>query len=345
MGKMRIAGIRLDAVCNHRNQCLINRFAMPDHPLFGDCEICVVGAICRDVKTAPLPPGEYLLRDGETSIAGVWETVGGGGANSAAMAAKLGAKARFAGVVGKDELGAHLRRALEGSGVDCFLHQEPGLSTGTTVNLVYASGHRHFLSWHPNNAALAFEKIEPAALSGARHLLRADVWFSEPMLYGGNEQLLREARRLGMATSLDLNFDPKWGHADPKEILRRKEAVRQVLPLVDLGHGNVRELCEFADAADLGSALLKLSGWGVGAVVVHMGAEGAGYFSAGKLVVRPAAPVGAGVMTTGTGDVLSVCMALLHHRTEIPAEEKLQLANALVAEFMEGRRQLIPQLD
>ncbi len=49
-------------------------------------------------------------------------------------------------------------------------------------------------------------------------------------------------------------------------------------------------------------------------------------------------------MATGTGDVLSVCMALLHHRTDMPIAEKLQLANTVVAEFMAGCRNLIPEL-
>jgi len=317
---------------------------MPDCSIFADAQICVVGAICRDVKTAPMPAGEHLLHDGETSISGVWETVGGGGANSAAMAANLGAKSRFVGVVGDDALGERLRQALERSGVRCFLRRETGAATGTTVNLVYASGERHFLSCHPNNAALSFEGIDLAALKGACHLMRADVWFSESMLYGGNERLLREARRLGLATSLDLNWDPKWGHAPPEEIERRKEAVRRVLPLVDLGHGNVRELCTFANAPDLTTALRKLADWGIGAVIAHLGSEGAGYSAGGLWTTSPSVQVNKSVMATGTGDVLSVCMALLHHRTEILIPEKLQLANTIVAEFMAGRRILIPEL-
>lgn len=318
---------------------------MLDASLFRDSHLCVVGAICRDVKTAPLPPGDYLLHDGETSIGGVRETIGGGGANSAGMAGNLGAEVRFCGVIGDDELGQRLRRALERSGVRCFLHCARGLGTGTTVNLVYASGERHFLSCHPNNAALSFEHIELAALAGTRHLLRADVWFSEPMLYGGNMKLFQEARRLGLAISLDLNWDPKWRHAPAEEIARRKEAVRELLPLVDLAHGNVRELCAFADSPDLMSGLQKLSGWGTGAVVVHNGVKGAGYFCAGRFETAPPVFVKESVMATGTGDVLSVCMALLHDRNEGTVLEKLRFANTIVGEFMEGRRELIPGLE
>jgi len=112
---------------------------MLEPSLFAGSDLCVVGAICRDVKTAPIPPGDYLFHDGETSIEGLSETIGGGGANSAGIAANLGAKSRFAGVVGDDELGERLGRALERCGVECFLKPFPGVATGTTVNLVYSS--------------------------------------------------------------------------------------------------------------------------------------------------------------------------------------------------------------
>ena len=55
-------------------------------------------------------------------------------------------------------------------------------------------------------------------------------------------------------------------------------------------------------------------------------------------------PVTSQVNTTGTGDVLSVCMMLLHHREELAIAERLHQANALVADFMEGKRALIPAL-
>jgi sugar/nucleoside kinase (ribokinase family) len=318
---------------------------MLDESVFREAKLCVVGNINRDIKTAPFRPGDFLFRDGETSIAAIHETIGGGGANSAAMAARLGAQVAFMGQVGDDALGRHLEEAMTGSGVRCYLHKTPGVATGTTVNLVFNSGQRHFLSCHPNNAALAFESLDLEALGGARHLLRADIWFSEAMLYGGNEKLLRAAREAGLAISIDLNWDPQWGHAPPAEITRRKEAVRAVLPLVDLAHGNVRELTEFADAENLGGALEKLRACGVGAVVVHMGKEGAGYFCGDQLlIVKPPGLVTRPAIATGTGDVLSVCMMLMHHRTDVPTEEKLHLANCIVAEFIEGQRQLIPTL-
>jgi sugar/nucleoside kinase (ribokinase family) len=312
--------------------------------LFHHSRLCVVGSICRDVKTAPLVAGEHLFRDGETPTEFIVETIGGGGANSALFAAGLGAEARFAGKIGGDALGAQLEQALLRSGVRSFVRRDPLARTGSSVLLSFANGCRHFISCQPNNYSLAFEDIDLAMLHGADHLLRADLWFSEPMLAAGNARLLQAARDRGLATSLDLNWDPLWGSADAARIAARKEAARRLLPLVSLVHGNIRELNLFADSPDLGTTLVRLTTWGAEAIVVHMGAEGAGYYSGGKLVVEPAVPVRHCVNAAGTGDLLSVCMMLLHSRTEIPIRDKLHHANRVVAEFMEGKRTLLPAL-
>jgi len=315
---------------------------MLDETVFHGARLSVVGSICRDVKTAPLTAGEHLFRDGETPTAFIVETIGGGGANSAMAAAGLGAEVRFAGKVGADLLGGQLEEALRRRGVKSFIRRDPQVRTGSSVALSFTNGCRHFISSQPNNYTLAFADLDLAMLEGADHLLRADIWFSEPMLAGGNAQLLQAARDRGLATSLDLNWDPLWGSADAAHIVARKEAVRRILPLANLVHGNVRELNLFADSTDLTTTLDRLTGWGAEAVVIHLGAEGAGYYTGGKLLVEPSAPVKQLVNTAGTGDLLSVCLMLLHSRKEIPIPEKLGLANRIVSEYIEGRRDVLP---
>jgi sugar/nucleoside kinase (ribokinase family) len=317
---------------------------MLDDSALRGAKLCVVGNVNRDLKTAPFPPGGHLFDDGETPLPGISETIGGGGANSAAIAAALGAESSFIGQVGNDELGRRLEQALTRAGVRCHLHRAAHVSTGTTLNLVYDTGRRHFLSCHPNNATLAFEHLDLAPLADADHLLRADIWFSEAMLYGGNEKLFTAARTAGVPVSIDLNWDPKWGHEPPDEIERRKAAIRDVLPLVEIAHGNIRELNEFTGAGELHASVGRLLEWGIQVVVVHMGAQGAGWFSRGEFAVEPPAPIQRQVLATGTGDVLSVCLMLLQSHGSIAAMEKLRLANRIVAEFIEGRRSLIPSL-
>jgi sugar/nucleoside kinase (ribokinase family) len=311
---------------------------------FHGTKLCVVGNICRDVKTAPLPASDRLLADGETSADSIIETIGGGGANSALFAAGLGAEVRLAGKMGADAIGDQLEQALLHQGVVSFVRRDPAVRTGSSLVLTYTNGCRHFISHQPNNDNLCLADVDLKMLDGGGHLLRADVWFSRPMLAGGNAQILQAARDRGLATSLDLNWDPCWSTGSEELIRPRKEAVRQVLPLVDLVHGNIRELNLFADSTDLAITLERLAAWGAGAVVVHMGAQGAGYYCGGRLTVEPSAPVERHVNATGSGDLLSVCMMLLHQRSEIPVAKRLRLANGIVAEYIEGKRNLLPPL-
>jgi sugar/nucleoside kinase (ribokinase family) len=311
---------------------------------FASPPICVVGNVNRDVKLLGVPESPGLFRDGETSVPGLVETIGGGGANSACVAAALGGDVRFVGKTGADGLGEQLRRTMEKHGVRTHLAQDAHCATGTTVALGFAGGQRHFLSCLPNNRTLRFADLDLGALDGCAHLLRADVWFSLEMLEGGNRHLFEEARRRGLVTSLDINFDPHWSTGAPAEIARRKQLLRGVLDLVDVAHGNVRELREFTDCADLETALKRLAGWGVKTVVVHMGAQGAGYYADGQLVVEPAQPAERVINSTGSGDVLSMCMVLLHARRDLPIRQKLAAANQVVREYMEGHRVMIPKI-
>ena len=314
---------------------------MTDPLLFSGPPVCIVGNLNRDVKLFNVPGSGALCQDGETSVSGVVETVGGGGANSACMAASLGAQVRFAGKTGADGLGQRLAEAMEKLGVRLHLARQAGCQTGTSVALNFSTGHRHFLSCLPNSESLRFEDLDLTALEGCAHLLRADVWFAPAMLEGGNERLLAEARRRGLATSLDINFDPRWSSGARQEIARRKKLLRQTLAWVDMAHGNIRELCEFTDSADLNTALRRLADDGIRSVVVHLGKEGAGYYTGGQLLVEPAQPARRVVNSTGSGDLLSMCMILLHGRDDLSIRQKLSLSNGVVREFMEGRRTMI----
>jgi sugar/nucleoside kinase (ribokinase family) len=111
-----------------------------------------------------------------------------------------------------------------------------------------------------------------------------------------------------------------------------------------VAHGNIRELREFTDSPDLETALKRLTDWGVKAVVVHLGTQGAGYYAGGQLIVEPASLAESVINSTGTGDVLSMCMILLHARQDLSIRRKLSLSNRVVREFIEGRRTMIPTI-
>lgn len=317
---------------------------MSDDRPFSGSSLCVVGNINRDVKTAPFSADAHLFSDGETPVDSIIETIGGGAANSAFAAASLGARVAFLGKVGADRLGDRLDRTLKQHGIFSHLARDAAHASGTSIALAFENGSRHFLSCLPASRALSFADLDLSALTGCRHLLRADVWFSESMLFEGNKQLFQTARQSGAAVSIDLNWDPHWGRAGADEIRARKQAVRDVLSWVSLAHGNARELIEFADAPNLETALKRVVDWGAEAVVVHLGEKGAGYFHRDEFMIEPPVPAQSHSNMTGTGDVLSVCMILLHHRANMAMRERLRLANGIVSQFIEGKRRLIAAL-
>jgi hypothetical protein len=206
---------------------------MSSEPPFVGRSLCVVGNINRDVKTAPLRAGEHLFRDGETSVSFIAETIGGGGPTARARPHRWEDAWRFLA----KWVPMRWARASNARFVSMAFPRiwpETRYIQGTSIGLAFDNGQRHFISCLPASRALALADLDLRALSSCDHLLRADVWFSDAMMMAGNKVLCQEARKAGLATSLDLNWDPCWGHAPSEVIRRRKQSVRAILPWIDL---------------------------------------------------------------------------------------------------------------
>jgi sugar/nucleoside kinase (ribokinase family) len=306
--------------------------------------IAIVGNVNLDIKTSVLPATPALFADGETSAAEIYESLGGGGANTAVAAAQLGGRVHFCGCVGEDALGQRLEQALEQFGVIAHLRRKAA-ATGRSIALTWDNHHRHFVSSLANNRALTAADVDVAALAraGCRSLYRADVWFAEAMLAGGNAALLQQARALAMETSLDINWDPEWsGGGNAEHVRHRKAQVAAVLPDVSWVHGNERELALFTGKEPVLDACSSLVDQGCGGVIVHRGAKGAAAFAAktGWLEV-PAAPVATIVCETGPGDAFTAAFLLLDG---LPLDERLRECARIAAAHLQGTPNLIPRL-
>lgn len=312
-------------------------------PPASHCVLAIVGNVNLDVRTAPIRTTDAVLRDGETSVAEIYEAVGGGGANTALAAARLGNRVHFCGTIGRDEWGRRLRHHLEKCGVIPHLTEKEA-PTGRSIALAWDTNQRHFLSWLPSSAMLETSDIEIEALAkaGCRHLYRADVWFAPKMLSVGNLDLLRRARQAGMQTSLDLNWDPCWSTDDERLAGERIAAVRALLPHVDFIHGNQRELSRFTQTASESEAVESLLGGGAGAIVVHRGRRGSAIFAAGgQCFEAPARPVSDVVHPTGAGDAFAAAFMGL---SQFPWPRRLELANDIAARHLEGSLELMPRI-
>jgi ribokinase len=306
--------------------------------------IAVVGNINLDIKTSRIAASPGIMADGETTIEEIYETIGGGGANTAVAAGIMAAPVHFTGCVGDDDAGRRLVRHLRSVGVTPHVTTVP-VPTGRSLALSWDNGHRHFISSLPNAARLDFQAVDMTALAkaGCGHMYRADIWFSEPMLFGGNARLFRESRAAGMETSIDINWDPHWNAGlEGAEVRRRIEAVRETLPFVDWVHGNERELLSFSGSRSVDGAVRVLADWGARAIIVHRGARGSAAFADGTWIETGPSPVQRVVSDTGSGDVFTAAF-LIHGR--LPLEERLKEAGRAAANHLQGTPCYIPPLE
>ena len=305
--------------------------------------VAIVGNINLDIRTAPSDASAEVLQDGETSVAAIYESIGGGGANTALAAARLGGNVHFIGCIGRDPLGLRLRDHLEQFGVTTHL-VEKSAPTGRSIALTWNTQQRHFLSCLPSSVLLEQQDVDLDALirNGCRCLYRADIWFAPRMLAGGNEALLQRARAAGMETSIDLNWDPQWNGGNETEIARRVASLRALLKHVSVVHGNERELCRFSGAEKLASSVESILGDGAEAVIVHRGPLGSAAFTkSGESIEAPARPVAAPKNQTGTGDAFTAAFLLMPH---LPMAKRLAAANDVAASHLEGSANLMPPL-
>ena len=306
--------------------------------------IAVVGNINLDIKTSRIAASPAVMADGETSIEKISQTAGGGGANTAVAAAIMGAAVHFCGCVGDDETGRRLVRHLGAYGVTPHVLTVP-VRTGLSIAMSWDNGHRHFISSLPNTAMLDARAVDVEALAraGCTHLYRADIWFSEPMLFGGNVDLFKSCRRAGIETSIDVNWDPRWnGGLESADVRKRIEAVIEALPLVNYVHGNEREILFFSGRETINEAVGFLAERGVGAAIVHRGSRGSAAFAHDAWTEVPPAPVHRIVSDTGSGDVFTAAF-LIHGGMSLP--DRLREAGLAAANHLQGTPSYIPSLE
>lgn len=201
---------------------------------------------------------------------------GGSAANTAYWLARLGARVRMLGCVGADALGDCCVDGLAGAGVDTALVQRSGRSaTGMAAIFVNPFSKRMVTA---GGANMDFDpQAVPAGVFRPGVHLHLAFSSPEPAL-----PLLRMAKAGGASTSCDLD-----GLPGP-----------ELVPLVDFCFVNRTDLSRAWGGVGLREAWRRLGGL---ALVVTLGAEGAGFADAGGECFASARRV-AVVDRTGGGD-------------------------------------------
>ena len=320
--------------------------------------IAVAGHICVDLTpelsaAVELAPG-HLFEVGPLSF-----RVGGCVANTARALGDLGAAVHADGLIGDDELGRYITRAVtEMPGVIARLATHPGRPTSYSLVLERPGSDRTF--WHHTGVNDDFDgrtvdlDVDLLHLGYPSLLPRLLENGAVPLV-----DLLTRARQAGLTTSVDLAVvdpDSAVGALDWSRILQR------VLPLVDVISPSMDDLVSALRLPDSGSPELvqvwadRLVEWGAGVAAISAGAAGlrlragsAQRLAQGGRVLAPLAqrwadaavwrrprPVES-VTTNGAGDACTAGLLFALTRGADP-ELAAQLAIEVAGEVVSGHR-------
>lgn len=254
--------------------------------------VVCVGILVADVLARPvddIPWGSLSLVD-EVALRG-----GGCALNTASALARLGRAASVAGKVGADALGDFLLGLMDDRGVDrSGVVRDPSVPTAASVALVSTGGERTFLHLPGANGRLRLDEIDLGDFPGAACVHVAGALVLEELDGAPTAELLADARRRGLMTSLDTVWDAsgRW---------QRVEAALAHLDVAMPSLAEAREITGLADPPDVADWLRSR---GVGTVALTMGADGCYVAGEGFEGFVPAPEVRA-VDGTGAGDAFA----------------------------------------
>jgi sugar/nucleoside kinase (ribokinase family) len=227
--------------------------------------------------------------DKEKLATGMNLVLGGSSSIFAFNLARLGAKVGFVGVVGDDFFGTFVTERLRWAGVDVrALRRLRHAKTGLTI-WCNQGGRRAGITYNGTIAMVRGRDVD-RELPSARHL-HVGAYFLLEKLHPGAPALFRKAKKLGLTTSLDCNYDPAeaWD-----------SGIRRVLPFTDIFFPNEIEALRLTNTRNVEHAAAELSKL-ARIVIVKLGGHGALVSTEGRQFRVPAVKTRV-VDTTGAGD-------------------------------------------
>ncbi|MCL2708642.1 MAG: PfkB family carbohydrate kinase, partial [Defluviitaleaceae bacterium] len=227
--------------------------------------------IIQDIGTS-----ELRFDQNEALVPPVETALGGSACIFVSGCAKLGLKAAGPGIVGRDLFGRFVLDELKKSGVDVsYICERGGAKTAVSLALCKGGG-RTTLTSGDSIAMLDASKVTPKMLSASRHLHIAS-FFLLTGVAPGLADILWEARRIGLSTSLDTNYDPAEKWELPGDILKNVDII---MP----NETEAIKLTREQNAESAARALLKT----VKVVALKRGERGASVYADGARFDLPA---------------------------------------------------------
>jgi sugar/nucleoside kinase (ribokinase family) len=229
-----------------------------------------VDIILNGIDGFPAIGKEILARD--MSV-----TLGSSSAIFASNLSSLGAKVAFIGKVGNDNFARVVMTTLEKKHVNTSkIIKTDQFSTGATIVLNYDQD-RANVTYPGAMNDLCLEDIDFKFLSAARHMHFSSC-FLQPGIRADLISIFRQAKELGLTTSLDPQWDPEEKWVLPLEHL---------LPYVDVFLPNAQEFKFLTHSNSLGDGIRKLQQF-AHYLIIKNGSEGALGWDGKSLIVQPA---------------------------------------------------------
>jgi sugar/nucleoside kinase (ribokinase family) len=256
-----------------------------------DIDVLVLGEINPDVIVRADDP-RPAFGQVERLVDTIDLVVGSSSAIFACGAARLGLRVAFVGVVGNDAMGRFMLETMQAHGIDVSACRvDPVVPTGATVILA-GQGDRAILT-APGTVPLLRDEDVPAALvARARHLHVGSVFLLDAL----RPRLARRfaaARRAGITTSFDCNWDPS-GSWDG--------GLAGILAETTVFFPNAAEAQRITGRESVEDAATALAAQGPRVVAVKCGADGALVTEPGGAITRMPALAIEALDTTGAGD-------------------------------------------
>jgi sugar/nucleoside kinase (ribokinase family) len=217
--------------------------------------------------------------------------MGGSTAIFACNISKLGSKTEYMCKLGNDSFGRFLLKEMEANHVNTdSIIVDPNLRTGATI-IFFIEEDRMMVTYPGAMEHLAADEISDDILTSARHIHTSAIFF-QPKLKAGLAGLFERAKKLGLSTSMDTQWDPeeKWNLG-----------LEEVLPHLDFFLPNEDEFIRLAGKPDLDSALDSVAHHNT-CFVIKRGAEGVIMLQNGKKTTVSSLPIPKIVDTIGAGD-------------------------------------------
>ena len=204
-------------------------------------------------------------------------TLGSSSAIFASNLSSLGPRVAFIGKIGKDNFAEVVLTSLEGKNVDTSrIIISESLSTGATIVLNFDQD-RANVTYPGAMNDLRLEDIDFEFLASARHMHFANC-FMQPGIRNDLTDLFRQAKELGLTTSLDTQWDPeeKW-----------ELPLKELLPYVDVFLPNMQEFKFLSGSKTIEEGINKLKHF-AHYIIVKNGSEGALGWDGKDIIVQPA---------------------------------------------------------